>query len=1058
MKKIPLQKRFPYWLIITSTLAASIFSSVNPRQASATSEDSANALPSLQTENIVFAVIGDYGIAGQAEADVANLVKSWNPNFIVTVGDNNYENGLAETIDQNIGQYYHDYIFRYTGKYGAGSPTNRFFPALGNHDWGNNGIRPYLAYFTLPGNERYYDFVSGPVHFFILDSDPKEPDDVSSTGKQAGWLKNGLAASTSTFNIVIAHHAPYSSGRHGPNTYMQWPFKTWGAHAVLSGHDHTYERLLISDLVYFVNGLGGDTPYNFGTTVVGSQVRFNKDYGAMRVEANSVSMKFQFYTRANILVDEYTITKNVPIVNSILRAAASPTNASTINYSVTFSEPVTGVDVSDFQLTATGISGASVTSVSGADATYTVSVNTGSGSGSLRLDILDDDSILDATNNPLGSLGAGNGNFSNGESYVVDKIPPVVTAITRAGASPTYALNVDFNIVFSEPMSGINVSDFKLETAGITGASVNSVSGAGTNYVVSVNTGSGNGTVRLDVIDNDAFTDTVGNKLGGDGAGNGNFTGEAFTIDKSIPKVISIARSSPSLTNAASVDFVVTFSASVSGVDPSDFFAATNLNSASIGAVSGSGNIYIVTALTGSGDGTLQINLIDDDSILNEAGTPLGDFGKANGDFSGGESYTIDRTAPVVTSIIRSSGNPSTSSSVSFIVTFSESVIGVEQTDFSLFTNSISGTFIEGVSPSDPFYVVSVNTGDGTGNLRLDVIDHDNITDLAGNFLGGLGSGNGNYINGETYTIEKSAPGVTSIISAGSNPSNASNIDFIVTFSESVSGVDAADFNLTTQNILNASIITVNNFDPFYIVSVNTGVGMGTLRLDFLDNDSVQDASGNKPGGDGIGNGSFFNGQTISIVKAQTNFPPPTLRDPKRNFLTNNSRPEFSWMRVRNAAAYEISIASDNNFTNILATQVVNGVSYTHQSNLADGIYFWRVRAYGPDLQPGKDSANNSFIVDTSPPVAPGLISPVNDANISARLKFSWFKIQDATRYQIEIDNNSDFSSPEWSSIRSEPSYQILTFRSGRYFWRVRAKDMAGNWGAWSFVNVFNIR
>ncbi len=111
----------------------------------------------------------------------------------------------------------------------------------------------------------------------------------------------------------------------------------------------------------------------------------------------------------------------------------------------------------------------------------------------------------------------------------------------------------------------------------------------------------------------------------------------------------------------------------------------------------------------------------------------------------------------------------------------------------------------------------------------------------------------------------------------------------------------------------------------------------------------------------------------------------------------------------------------------------------------------------GPDLLPGRYSTNNSFIVDTSPPVPPGLIGPANESRINARLKFTWSKIQDATRYQIEIDNNSDFSSPEWSSIRSDPSYQILTFRSGRYFWRVRAKDMAGNWSAWSLVNVVNI-
>src|SRR5262245_59291227 len=84
---------------------------------------------------IRFAVIGDFGLAGQPEADVANLVKNWNPSFILTIGDNNYELGEASTIDANIGQYYHDYISPYTGSYGSGSASgNRFFPTLGNHD------------------------------------------------------------------------------------------------------------------------------------------------------------------------------------------------------------------------------------------------------------------------------------------------------------------------------------------------------------------------------------------------------------------------------------------------------------------------------------------------------------------------------------------------------------------------------------------------------------------------------------------------------------------------------------------------------------------------------------------------------------------------------------------------------------------------------------------------------------------------------------------------------------------------------------------------------------
>ena len=53
-----------------------------------------------------FAAIGDFGTGDTNESKVAQLVKSWNPEFIITVGDNNYPKGEASTIDQNIGAFY----------------------------------------------------------------------------------------------------------------------------------------------------------------------------------------------------------------------------------------------------------------------------------------------------------------------------------------------------------------------------------------------------------------------------------------------------------------------------------------------------------------------------------------------------------------------------------------------------------------------------------------------------------------------------------------------------------------------------------------------------------------------------------------------------------------------------------------------------------------------------------------------------------------------------------------------------------------------------------------
>jgi tartrate-resistant acid phosphatase type 5 len=255
-----------------------------------------------------FAVIGDYGGGGQPEENVANLVKSWEPDFIITVGDNNYPDGESTTIDQNIGRFFHEYIDPYQGEYGPGATTNLFFPTLGNHDWNSStGSKPYLDYFTLPGNERYYNFTWGPVEFFALDSDYREPDGVGSSSDQAAWLKARLAASNATWKLVYMHHPPYSSGLHGPVTWMRWPFKEWGASAVLSGHDHTYERLQVDGLTYFVNGLGGGSIYPFETIENGSQVRFDASYGAMLVEASQSSLNFQFITTQGEFIDEYTM-------------------------------------------------------------------------------------------------------------------------------------------------------------------------------------------------------------------------------------------------------------------------------------------------------------------------------------------------------------------------------------------------------------------------------------------------------------------------------------------------------------------------------------------------------------------------------------------------------------------------------------------------------------------------------------------------------------------------------------------------------------------------------
>ncbi|MBL8148100.1 MAG: metallophosphoesterase [Anaerolineae bacterium] len=255
-----------------------------------------------------FAVIGDYGDASQPEADVAALVASWSPDFVVTAGDNNYPLGEARTIDANIGQFYHAFIAPYGGAYGLGSSENRFFPALGNHDWYSNAAAAYFDYFTLPGNERYYDLVRGPVHLFVLDSDSNEPDGIDVDSVQAAWLRDRLAASQTPWQIVLLHHPPYTSSERGPAGALRWPFAAWGADVVMAGHDHTYERLEVEGIPYLVNGLGGRSIYEFSTPVAESRLRFNGDYGALLAEAGADCLSLRFYTRTGAPVDELVLT------------------------------------------------------------------------------------------------------------------------------------------------------------------------------------------------------------------------------------------------------------------------------------------------------------------------------------------------------------------------------------------------------------------------------------------------------------------------------------------------------------------------------------------------------------------------------------------------------------------------------------------------------------------------------------------------------------------------------------------------------------------------------
>lgn len=115
------------------------------------------------------------------------------------------------------------------------------------------------------------------------------------------------------------------------------------------------------------------------------------------------------------------------------------------------------------------------------------------------------------------------------------------------------------------------------------------------------------------------------------------------------------------------------------------------------------------------------------------------------------------------------------------------------------------------------------------------------------------------------------APTVLSITRADPNPAFTSqNIRFTVSFSEDVTGVDAADFKLVKSGSTAAGITDVSGSGSVYTVTVSTGTTKVNLRLDLIDKDTIRDALDQPLGGTGTGNGNFTAGETYKIVALTT--------------------------------------------------------------------------------------------------------------------------------------------------------------------------------------------
>ncbi|MFL5754928.1 MAG: hypothetical protein ACJ77N_01385, partial [Chloroflexota bacterium] len=347
-------------------------------------------------------------------------------------------------------------------------------------------------------------------------------------------------------------------------------------------------------------------------------------------------------TNKNIVID--TTAPGLPTVSSTTPASPANNNAPAVKGSAESGSTVT-------IYTASGCGVASLTA-SGTQAAF-------AGTG-ITANVSDDTTT---TFFAKATDAAGNTSACSATSvsYIEDSTPPAVTLTKVNNAAVTFPLTTNTNVTSIGGACGTATRDVLTvswsATDGITpqNGSVSCTSGTWTATLTTALSAAGNYTVSATQSDG-PNTGTTGNK--------------SITIDKTAPTVVSINRADASPTNAGTVDWTVTFSKAVTGVDSTDFaLAGTATTGATFSSPTGSGATYNVAASTGAGDGTLGLNLADNDSISDAAGNKLsgtgtgtpGSGGVGNGSFTGA-TYAIDKTAPTTGATATVTGGASYSS------------------------------------------------------------------------------------------------------------------------------------------------------------------------------------------------------------------------------------------------------------------------------------------------------------------------------------------------------------------------------------------------------------
>ena len=186
--------------------------------------------------------------------------------------------------------------------------------------------------------------------------------------------------------------------------------------------------------------------------------------------------------------------------------------------------------------------------------------------------------------------------------------------------------------------------------------------------------------------------------------------------------------------------------------------------------------------------------------------------------------------------------------------------------------------------------------------------------------------------------------------------------------------------------------------------------------------------------------------QLIPAAGASPGLPAPSLISPPNNVLENERSQTFRWASVSGADNYEFQCSTDNSFPSNLVVSVTNIRDDSVGVDITDGAHYWRVRAGRDNGEVGPWSPIWKFTIDTASPPRPELVSPENGAYLdSPTVRLDWTDVTEAENYTALVDDNQYFTSPVVNVVVGPSVYITSALPDGKYYWKVTARDLAGN-------------